>query len=250
MPRRGRTPHDQVSDTVLALRAVARITGIAFLVAAGAIHAAQIRAHLDEWDVAGLFFVASAVGQVGLAIALSRGVNWQAGGVRALVRSFSTPPAKKLIFAVMAASLTLLLTWAFSRAFGIPFGPNAGMREPVGRPDALATAFELLALVAMLPLLGRASDRRTPWLPRRIHTATLVALLLSTAATTAVALQPITCDSALRGEPPNEVGNTNQAALNALLDHAGAGKHSPGKSKQQEQPAAHPTGVNRTPACH
>ncbi len=52
---RGRARQDQLSDKVLARRAVARISAIAFLVAAGAIHTAQIRVHLDEWNVAGLF---------------------------------------------------------------------------------------------------------------------------------------------------------------------------------------------------
>lgn len=197
---RGRAHQDHLSDKVLARRALARIAAIAFLVAAGAIHTAQIRIHLAEWNVTGLFFIASAVAQVGLAIALTRGMNWRARDVRGLVRSFSTPPPRKLIIGVIATSLTLVGVWAISRTAGMPFGPDAGTPEPVNRPDSMATMFEVLTLGGMLPLLSRASIRRTSWAPRRAHTVIVGALLMSTLATTAVALQPVTCDAAPHAE--------------------------------------------------
>ena len=248
---RGRASQDALSDKVLARRAVARIAAIAFLVAAGAIHAAQIRVHLNEWSVAGLFFIASAVAQMGLAIALTRGVAWRARDVRGLVRSCSSPPSRNLITGVVATSLILIVMWGISRAAGVPFGPSAGIPEPVNRPDSLATMFELLTLAAILPLLSRSSTLRTSWVPRRAHTVTVAALLLSTFATTAVALQPVTCDRAPRAERSTEEGKPNQAAIDALLSHANAGKHPAEQRDKQEQSAAHATSGRPTvDPCH
>ena len=254
MNTRGRGPEDLASDKMLARRALARIAAIAFLVAAGAIHTAQIRIHLAEWNVAGLFFIASAVAQLGLAVALTRGVNWRARDLRGLVRSFSAPLPRKLIFGVIGASLTLIGVWTLSRAVGMPFGPDAGTPEPVNRPDSLATMFELLTLGAMLPLLSRTATRRTSWTPHRAHTVIVGALLLSTLATTAVALQPVTCEGAPRAEERlSAKEQANQALIDAFVNHAGEAEHSadaPGRDKRTKD-KGHATG-DETSAddCH
>ena len=250
---RGRAHQDPVSDTVLARRALARIAAIAFVVAAGAIHTAQIRTHLSEWNVAGLFFIASAIAQVGLAIALARGMNWRARDVRGLVRSFSTPPSRKLIIGVIATSLTLVGVWVISRSTGMPFGPDAGTAEPVNRPDSLATMFELLTLGAMLPLLSRTSTRRTSWVPRRAHTVIVGALLMSTLATTAVALQPVTCDAPPQAqEQLTEKEKANQALIDAFVSHGGNAEHSKDALEHDEQqPAEEHAGTAPAPGgCH
>ena len=251
---RGRGNQDHLSDKVLARRAIARIAAIAFLVAAGAIHTAQIRIHLAEWNVAGAFFIASAGAQLGLAGALSRGMNWRARDLRGLVRSFSTPPPRKLLFGVIATSLTLIGAWAISRTAGMPFGPDAGIPEPVNRPDSMATMFELLALGAVLPLLSRASTRRTSWVPRRAHTVIVGVLLMSTAATTAVALQPVTCDAApLAEEQPTEKEKASQALIALLADHGNSEKHPADgiEDNEQGQTPGHATrGKAIADACH
>lgn len=247
-----RALQDPHSEKLLARRALGRISAIAFLAASGAIHTAQIAVHLAEWNVAGLFFIGSAAGQWGLAIALTRRVDWRARDVRGLVRSFSSLPARKLVIGVVATSLTLILTWAASRAFGIPFGPNAGMPEPVDRPDLLATILELLTLAALAPLLSRGPARRTSWAPRRVHTVALAVLLLSTLATTAVALQPVTCERGLNAastQRSSEKGKVNEAAVAALLGHANAGKHSD-ERKERRKPDPHATSDIPSDECH
>lgn len=250
---RGGGPREGASDKVLARRALARISAIAFLVAAAAIHAAQIRVHLDEWNVAGLFFIASAVAQVGLAVMLTRGMDRRARDVRGLVRSFSTLPSRKLMIGVAATSLTLVVVWAISRAVGIPFGPNAGTPEPVSRPDSLATMFELLTLAAILPLLSRRSTRRTSWVPRRAHTVIVGALLLSTLGTTAIALQPVACDAAPHAEEQlTDKEKANQALIDAFVNHGkGEGHSADGLKHDELQPAERqgPTG-SAVDHCH
>ncbi|MDP9069207.1 MAG: hypothetical protein M3N53_12795 [Actinomycetota bacterium] len=189
-----------------------------------------------------MFFIASALAQVGLAVALTRGMNWGARDVRGLVRSFSTPPPRKLIIGVIGTSLALIGVWAISRTAGMPFGPDAGTPEPVNRPDSLATMFELLTLGAMLPLLSRTSTRRTSWVPRRAHTVIVGALLMSTLATTAVAVQPVTCDIAPHAEEQlTEKEKSNQALIDAFVNHGKAGGHSADglEHDEQEQPDAH-----------
>ena len=250
---RGRA-QDHLSDKVLARRALARIAAIAFLVAAGAIHTAQIRIHLAEWNVAGLFFIASAVAQVGLAVALTSGMNWRARDVRGLVRSFSTPPPRKLIIGVVATSLGLIGVWAISRIAGMPFGPDAGIAEPVNRPDSLATMFELLTLGAMLPLLSRASTRRTSWVPGRAHTVIVGALLMSTLATTAVALQPVTCEAAPHTEEQlTEKEKANQALIDAFVSHGNESEHPADALEHEEQEEPHGGATSEAPTaddCH
>ena len=247
---RGRANDDHLSDKVLATRALARISAIAFLIAAGAIHATQIRVHAAEWNVAGLFFIASAAAQLGLAVALTRGINWRARDVPGLIRSFSAAPARKLVFGGVATSLTLILMWVVSRAFGVPFGPNAGMPEPVDRPDVLATTFELLTLAALQPLLRRRSDPRTSWMPRRAHTVVVAALLLSTVATTALALQPTACDTPRGAERLSQGEGPNQAAIAALFDHAEVGEHGRDEPEQRGRPEARRTEQTRVVDCH
>lgn len=248
MNQAGSSPRRPLSDKVLASRAVARVSAIAFLVAAGTIHTAQIQVHMNEWNVAGLFFVASAVAQIALAVALIRGVHWRARDARGLIRSFSALPSRKLLLAVVATSSILVLMWAISRAFGIPFGPHAGVPEPMDRSDVLATMFELLTLVATLPLLTRGSGRRTSWVPRRAHTVTVGALLLSTFATTALALQP-SCNRPPSVTRSAEKGNVNEAAVAALLNHANAGKHADRYLEKQGSPEAPAAEVSATGAA-
>lgn len=232
---RRRGARDDASDKVLARRALARISTIAFLVAAGAIHTAQIGVHLDEWSLGGLFFIASAIAQVGLGVALTRGMDWRAREVRGLVRSFSAPPSRKLIIGVIVTSLSLVAVWAISRTAGIPFGPSAGIAEPVNRPDSLATTFELLTLAAIAPLLSRRSTRRTSWVPRRAHTVIVGVLLLSTLGTTALALQPVNCDAAPHAEELTKKEKANQALIDAFVYHGKGDAHSLDRLEHDEQ---------------
>lgn len=221
--RKTQDPH---SDRMLARRAIYLVSAVAFLLGAAAIHAAQIRVHLNEWDVAGYFFILSAVLQVALAVGLARVANWRACDVRQLLRSLSRLPSRRLMLGVVIISAGLAAVWVLSRTVGVPFGPHAGTSEPVNRPDSIATMFELLTVALMLPLLRRRSSPRTAWRPRRIHSVVVGVLLLSTVATTAVALQPTSCETAGRvAEAPTKKEQANQVLIDALLNHAGEGAH-------------------------
>jgi hypothetical protein len=53
-----------------------------------------------------------------------------------------------------------VLVWATSRTIGLPIGPEAGLPEPVGFPDLLASSFEIGIVGLMLPtLLGERFAR-------------------------------------------------------------------------------------------
>ncbi len=253
MSKARRGVEDHALGKTLALRALARIATVTFLLAAATIHASQIPLHLREWDVAGWFFIAAAVVQVALAAALARSVNWRARDTKGLIRSFSELPQRSVSLTVAATSLGLVAVWAISRTTGVPFGPEAGVPEAVTRPDFLATMFELLTLVALAPLVPRHSTRRTAWVPRRKHTVVMAALILSSIATTAAAVQPVTCGEADLGS--RELTKKEQAGrvlLEALGSHGSSGAHSEEPDSHDELGAAQHEESHQAPAdaCH
>ena len=121
------------------------------LFACAAIHTAVIPDHLNHWVVASAFFLALALAEV-------------AGGVLLLGR-----PGRNVLAAVAAASVVPPALWLWSRTSGLPFGPNAGVPEPVGLADIAAGVLELGTLVITVVLLrarrrgtGDPARRRTP----------------------------------------------------------------------------------------
>jgi hypothetical protein len=98
---------------------------------AAVVHFAVIAQHLDEWWLTGVFFIVVALFQLvwALLVVLRPSVLVYASGavVNALV----------------------VATWIGSRTTGVPVGPEAGEAEPVGFPDMLATAFEVLVALAV-----------------------------------------------------------------------------------------------------
>lgn len=102
--------------------------------------------HLQEWAFAGVSFLLMAVAQSALAFA---------------VLIF---PGRPTYMLTIGLSLAIVSMWALSRTVGVPIGPEAGVREPVGVPDVMTTMFEILTVLAVLPLVGR---REAPDRPRR-----------------------------------------------------------------------------------
>lgn len=141
-PRR-RTPLADVAclDLRQALAAVA-------LFGCAAIHAAVIPDHLNHWVVASAFFLALAVAEV-------------VGGVLLLGR-----PGQNVLIAMAVASAVPPGLWLWSRTTGLPFGPNAGVPEPVGLADIAAGLLELGTLVITVLLL-RTRRRGTAGPERR-----------------------------------------------------------------------------------
>jgi hypothetical protein len=50
----------------------------------------------------------------------------------------------------IAANLASMALWGVSRLWGIPFGPNAGVPEPIGPPGVLATLLEALVVASVV----------------------------------------------------------------------------------------------------
>jgi hypothetical protein len=121
-----------------------RVFLAAGLVGSAAIHAAVVPHHLSEWAAAGVFFVVLAAAELGLAMQVGARVR------------------RGVLLAVAALSAGPLLLWAYSRTFGVPFGPEAGVAESIGVADCAAGLLEIGTLVAAVALL-----RRTGWLQRQ-----------------------------------------------------------------------------------
>lgn len=125
---------------------------------AGLVHFGVVREHLDSWLLHGMFFAALGSAQIAWAL---------------LAMSRDRVPLPRL---VVTATLSLVALWAFTRTFGLPFGPGAGTPEPVGTADLLAMVLHGM-LVASVVVAVR-SDRSAHAYAARPRTAgrTLVGL--------------------------------------------------------------------------
>ena len=99
---------------------------------AGLVHSAVVREHWGFSVVHGAFFAVVALAQIG----------W---GIAALARD--RLPGARL---VIAGNLAVIALWTVSRTVGLPFGPEAGVREPVGVADLGSVALELVLVAAVV----------------------------------------------------------------------------------------------------
>lgn len=120
------------------MSAHARI-GLAWLAGASAlIHAVVVPEHLREWGLEGIFFAGTAAAQVAWAVAIYRN------------------PSRPVLLVGVAGNVALVSIWLYSRAIGIPIGPNAGEVEAIGALDVVATFGEIASLAMIgLMLAGR-----------------------------------------------------------------------------------------------
>jgi hypothetical protein len=110
---------------------------------AALVHASVIGEHLRESWWSGVFFVATAIAQLAWAVAVLR------------------RPGRPLLAAGAAGNGLVVAVWLVSRTVGLPVGPEPGVPETVGVPDALATAAELVVVLgSMLLLLRRTAGGR------------------------------------------------------------------------------------------
>ena len=107
-------------------------------IAAGLIHAAVVREHLEEDWVFGAFFIVVAALQIVWAIPISLDVS---------VIPFAS--------AGILGSGALVALWAVSRTASLPIGPGAWMPEPVQTLDVSATVLELVLVAGALVLVRR-----------------------------------------------------------------------------------------------
>src|SRR3954452_15925095 len=162
----GRAPAVSASERIpRSWSTVLRWAAVVTLVCGGAIHASVVEEHYREWALEGLFFVALAVIEPLLALAVA------------------AAPGMTTHRAAIALSLATIALWTVSRTLGVPVGPQPWVPEPVGRADAIATLLELTTATVLAPLVLPA--------PGRAMTAVAVAVVsVAAAALTAFALAP------------------------------------------------------------
>jgi hypothetical protein len=128
--------------------ALERLVAIASLTA-GAIHAIVFQSHLDDWWAHGIFFMAAALAQVVFGVALlSDAVQpryFGETGYRAAMRL--------LYMGGIAGNLFIIGLYVVSRTIGVPFGPGAGVPEPVGAIDIVSKLAEAIVIVGLAALL-------------------------------------------------------------------------------------------------
>jgi hypothetical protein len=137
---------------------------------AGLIHLAVVQEHFGEWWLYGTFFLAVGIAQIVWAVV-------------ALARD--TPPWRVLTAWCNAAVVVL---WAVTRTTGLPFGPEPGKPEAVGRADVLCSVLELVvfATLMVVPWLA-AHDARSAG---RRRVGTFVALMFAGALVSAAITTP------------------------------------------------------------
>ena len=165
-------------------------------VGAALIHVGVSADHFQEWWAAGLFFLVSAAAQLGWAV-------W----------CWSRPSSRRVLLAGAGGSVALALVWAVSRTSGLPFGPEAGVAEPVGVADAVCVALEVLSA-------GLAVVAATAWAPARLKalsTPRRAAVL-----TGAVAALTLVASGAAIAAPGHDHGATDVAGTSAHTHSAAA----------------------------
>jgi hypothetical protein len=130
---------------------------------AAAVHFAVTQEHVREWWGYGAFFFVSAWAQL----------LWAALVVRVHSRG--------LVTVGLVGNAAVVVLWVVTRTVGLPFGPEPGDAEVVGRADVIATALEVVAALCCLAVLVR------PLGVLRIHVPPLL-VAAATASLTTVAL--------------------------------------------------------------
>ncbi|WP_018639045.1 hypothetical protein [Parafrankia elaeagni] len=109
-----------------------RITASFASLGAAATHLAVAPSHFGDWPLSGVFFFATAIFQVGWALAVMRTASLPTMAAGLLVNTGS------------------ILLWAVSRTSGLPVGPHSGLPEQVDRVDLTTVAFEAAVCVLVL----------------------------------------------------------------------------------------------------
>lgn len=130
------------------------LAAAALSLAAGLLHATAGPEHFSEWWGYGLFFVAAALAQTlfGLLVA-TQGISPSYGGWAGARR--------RVYWIGIVGNLLILALWLVTRTIGIPFGPQAGLVEPIGWLDG-ATKVAEVAVIGLLIWLLQEESRQVP----------------------------------------------------------------------------------------
>lgn len=176
--------------------------------------------HLRVWWVAGLFFGAIAAFQLGWA---------------ALVQ---LRPGRALLTTGVLVDGAAIALWAVSRTSGIPFGPNAGIAEPVTRVGVLTVALEALVCLSTLWWLYRGNPRSFLSAPAYVSSAAAAVLVVGTLTTGAV--------TGISGGHAHESGGPSQPGG---AGHSGGNHPSGGHHESTVRPTSPPEpGTEQAPA--
>jgi hypothetical protein len=132
---------------------------VAGLLAAASVHATVIPEHLTEWPAAGVFFILLTIAELDAALLV-------------LVRLRSAA-----FLATVFVSAGPILLWLYSRTSGLPFGPEAGVPEPVGLPDVAASLLEASTLAVAFVMLRPRRRRRRHRPAQHLRALTLVGVI-------------------------------------------------------------------------
>lgn len=139
---------------------------VAFLASAAAagIHFAATHEHMEEYVPAGSFMLVAGLLQLAWAVWVWRGTE-QRGAERHGAEQRGTErrgTERTVLRAGAAANLAIVGVWLVSRTVGLPWGEMPWTPEHIDGPDLLATALEILIVVAAVRLLtGEAPAPRS-----------------------------------------------------------------------------------------
>ncbi len=140
-----RAAHGAPARTVAPERPAAAVDAVKIVawlsITAGAIHAIAMVDHFTHWWLYGAFFLALTYGQVLWGDALLR-----------------KPASDRNLMRGAIANLAIVAVWVYSRAIGVPIGPETGSPEPIGSMDVAATLDQLI-LAAYVALIVRPDLR-------------------------------------------------------------------------------------------
>jgi hypothetical protein len=120
--------------------ALVTMLAAALALGSGLIHLAATPSHIDQLGLLGWGFVGATVFQASWALA------------------WAISPSRAVAAWGIAGSLGIALAWLWSRTAGLPIGPLAGVPEPVGFPDAVATLFQILLVLLLAARLTSAGN--------------------------------------------------------------------------------------------
>ena len=139
---------------------MARAGAVVALAGAAVVHATVIGEHLDEWFLAGAFFLVVTFVELFLAVAVV--VAW----------------SRRTAIAVVVTSVVTVVVWLLSRSVGLPIGPEEfRTAEAIGAPDISCCVLEIAAAALVAPWALRSSSQRrsaTDGLHRRGTTVAVV----------------------------------------------------------------------------
>jgi hypothetical protein len=113
-------------------RSTWRATAVLASFGAAGIHFGAAREHFAEFTPAGAFMLVTGVAQFAWGVAVARGTS------------------ERIVEAGLAANAGIVALWVASRTVGLPVGPMAGVPEHIHGTDLVATALEMLLIVAVI----------------------------------------------------------------------------------------------------